>query len=284
MGDEVAAGRRALLERKYDAVFSSSFPITAHLVGARLHADFRVPWVAEFRDLWTDLTPYDSALRRRLDVRMERAILRSATEVATVSPTWAAVLEARRQRPVTVITNGFDPEDLPLEPVPTRPVVTYLGTYYPDGQDLQTPLRALGELARESALPGLVVRFIGKAPGALDATLAEAGLLSSVEMTGFVSHGEAARHMMSSRLLLLAGPRSVAAIPALRGQIAAKVFEYLGSGRPILYVGELDADVVELLRPFAGVGLVQTGDVEAAKREIVRLLHEGAPAPRAGIE
>jgi hypothetical protein len=280
----VQEGRRALRDQRYDALFSSSFPITAHLVAARLRRDFRLPWVAEFRDLWTDLGAYDSALRRRLDNRTEISLLRSATEVVTVSPSWAATLASRREAPVHVITNGFDPEDLPELPAAARPVVTHVGTHYADRQDLRTPLLALGALLKEGALPGLVLRFVGEAPEPLMGTLAEARLLSCLEVTGFVSHREAARQMMSSRLLLLAGPRSVAEAPALRGHIPAKAFEYLFSGRGILYVGDLEADVARLLRPHAHVGQVVPGDVAGAKREISRLLSPGSTTPRDGIE
>ena len=45
--------RRALRERRFDAVFSSSFPITAHLVARRLHRWLKIPWIAEFRDPWS---------------------------------------------------------------------------------------------------------------------------------------------------------------------------------------------------------------------------------------
>src|SRR3954470_3068339 len=45
--------RRALRERHFDAIFSSSFPITAHLIARRLHRWMDVPWIAEFRDPWS---------------------------------------------------------------------------------------------------------------------------------------------------------------------------------------------------------------------------------------
>src|SRR3954452_11809910 len=49
----LVTARRALREHRFDAIVSSSFPITAHLVARRLHRRMRIPWIAEFRDPWS---------------------------------------------------------------------------------------------------------------------------------------------------------------------------------------------------------------------------------------
>src|SRR3954454_7034028 len=76
----VAAGRRTVRRASFDAVFSSSFPITAHLVAGRLSRKAGLPWIAEFRDPWSDALPAIYPLRRRA-AALERAI---AAEAATV--------------------------------------------------------------------------------------------------------------------------------------------------------------------------------------------------------
>jgi hypothetical protein len=45
-------GRKALRRTSFDAIFSSSPPVTAHLVARRLHRETSIPWVADFRDPW----------------------------------------------------------------------------------------------------------------------------------------------------------------------------------------------------------------------------------------
>lgn len=282
----VAAGRRALQRERYDLVFSSSFPITAHLVARRLAREFGLPWVAEFRDVWTDAAEYDSAGRRRSDQRTERALLRDADSVVTVSPTWANLLRERGAARVEVITNGFDPEDFPDPPPPVGDTASHLGTYYPARQDLGTALRAVGEWRRTGALPNLRLRFIGSSvPAALRPILDECGLAEATEVTGFLPHRESLRAVSQSRLLLLAGPAPDAARDAVeRGWIAAKVFEYLGSGRPILYVGDPGADVARLLAPLRGVAFARPGDVETAGRAAAELLQRAEAREPAEIE
>jgi hypothetical protein len=281
----VNAARRLLRAGRFDAIFSSSFPVTAHLVARRMHREFGTPWVAEFRDLWTDLIQYDSERRQRLDQATERTLLEDATEVVTVSQGYADLLSERAGRRVSIITNGFDPADFRGEPVSGHPLATYIGTYYPDRQDLRTALGALGELARCGDLPGLHIRFVGALPPSLGSALASAGLSDSVECTGFVAHREALDHIERSTLLLLSGPAS-GTFPRskLGGNIASKVFEYLGSGRPILYVGDADADIEAILRPFPGVAYVRPGDARGAKEAILALTRHGPTVTRVGLD
>ena len=280
----LAAGRRVLAEQRCDAILSSSCPVTAHLVAERLQCEYRIPWVAEFRDLWTDLGRYDSPRRQRLDEATERRLLTGATGVVTVSQGYGRVLSERGARRVAIVTNGFDPEDLAEGAPGSPPVVTYVGTYYADRQDLRTALSVLGELARSGPLAGLTVRFVGELPESLRPTLADAGLAGSTHCTGFVPHREVLRHLADSRLLLLGGPVSRAfASSVIQGNIASKVFEYLGSGRPILYVGDAGSDIEAVIRAFPGVACVRSGDVVGTREAILSLARRATGYDRAAL-
>jgi hypothetical protein len=265
----VAAARRAVREQRVDAVFSSAYPMTAHIVARRLHRDTGLPWVADYRDLWTDWSSA-SGWRRRADLGLERKALEEATAVVTVSPTYAEVLRSRGAREAEVITNGFDPEVLPATDEVTDVLCAHLGTYYPGVQDLGAALQAVGELARGGEVPDARVRFIGDLPLSLRAWLESASLLAHVEATGWLPHGEAVRQLRRAQVLLLPGPVSNETA-ALRGHIVAKVFECLGSGRPILMVGHQDTDVGRILAPFSRARIVAPGDVPGARRALQEL-------------
>ena len=281
----VRSARRVLQDGKFDAIFSSSFPITAHVVARRVHQEFGIPWVAEFRDLWTDLSRYDSQRRQRLDEATERELLAAATDVVTVSEGYAKLLLDRGARRVSVITNGFDPVDFRGTPRSSRSLATYVGTYYPDRQDLRPVLQALGELIQFGLLSRLGIRFVGEFPEALRETLVQAGLSNSVECTGFVPHREALGYIEDSTLLLLAGPAS-GAFPGSKvsGNIASKVFEYLGSRRPILYIGEADSDVERIIRGFPGVACVRPGDAKGTRKAILSLIGQGPTVDRGPLD
>lgn len=274
-GFALAAGRRALRRHGADVLFSSSNPLTAHLVARRLHRESGLPWVAEFRDLWTD---WDTdGWRARRDGTLERALLAEATGVVTVSPTYADALRRRGARRVAIVTNGFDPDEMPAVRPDTRPTVAYLGTYYPERQDLRTPLAALGRLVRAGELPDLRLRVIGDFTAPLAALVEESGLSAHVDALGFLPHAASLAALAPARLLLLAGPPTRDAA-VLAGHVVGKTFEYLGTGRPILHVGTPGSDLAAILRPFRHVRTVAPGDVDSAV-DAVRALLRGPVEP-----
>jgi len=272
------AARRVLRERPVDVLLSSSFPITAHLVARTLHRETGLPWVAEFRDTWSDGSAQDGR-RLAADTALERALVREATAVVTVSDTWAELFRARGARRAWTLTNGFDPADFAAEPPRPEPRVTYVGNYYPHKQDLETPIAALGALAREPQFAVLGLRVVGEMPPALEPVLAAHGLRDRVACTGFVPHATCVRHAMTSAALLIAGPPADDR-PELRGNIAGKIFEGLATRRPILFVGAPDSDAAKLVRPFPRVRIVRPGDVDGATAALRALLTQ--PCPRGG--
>ncbi len=273
----VAAGRRALHERPFDAILSSSFPITAHLVARRLLRETGLPWVAEFRDPWTDAREASDP-RRRGEERLERALVADAAAVVVPSPAWADLFRRKGAREVAVITNGYDPADL----LPQRPgegfVLTHVGSLYPDRQDLSCVWVALASLRASGALPSMRLRFVGGLAPSLRREIAAHGLEDVLEVTGFLPYRDALTRMSASSALLVGGARDDRG--SLRGWIPAKVFEYLGTGLPVVYVGHGATDVAALLAGQPHCHRVPPGDVEAARAALCAASTEG-PAERA---
>ena len=265
----VRAGRRALREGRFDAVFSSSFPITAHLVGRRLHRDSGLPWVAEFRDPWTDVIA-DGEPRKAREVARERSIVVEATRVVTVSEAWAALFRGKGARDVGVVTNGYDAADLAPGRHPDGIVVTYLGSFYSDRQDLSAVWPALRRIGDTSPSRRFRLRFVGDLDRGLRREIAAHGLEEALEVTGFLPYREALARTADSSILLGAGARDER--PILKGLIPAKLFEYLGTGLPILYVGDPGSDAALLLARQPGCFVVAPGDAASIERALRQAL------------
>jgi glycosyltransferase involved in cell wall biosynthesis len=265
----VRAGRRALREERFDAVFSSSFPITAHLVGRRLHRDSGLPWVAEFRDPWTDVIA-DGEPRKAREVARERSIVEEATRVVTVSEAWAALFRGKGARDVAVVTNGYDAADLAPGRPPDGIVVTYLGSFYSDRQDLSAVWPALRRIWDTSPSRRFRLRFVGDLDPGLRREIATHGLEEALEVTGFLPYREALARTADSSILLGAGARDER--PILKGLIPAKLFEYLGTGLPILYVGDPGSDAALLLARQPGCFVVAPGDGASVERALRQAL------------
>jgi glycosyltransferase involved in cell wall biosynthesis len=263
------AARLALGDMPPDAIFSSSFPVTAHLVARRIHRRTGAPWVAEFRDPWSQ-TLREGSVKRRRAAALERRLMSEATVAATVSPSWARMFEGAWRRPVEVLPNGHDAtvdSNGRTAASSDELVVGYLGTYYPQLQDLNGVWKALATLSTP-----VRIRLIGAENATLREQLARAGLAERLEVTGFLSQQEATRELQGCSLLVLAGPTRSDALS--RGHVVAKTWEYLASQLPILYVGDRSSDVAELLNAQPGCALHEPGDVPEITRSLEVLPHQ----------
>ncbi len=229
----VYAGRTLLAERRFDAILTSGPPHSTHLIGRSLHRATGVPWVADFRDPWTDVSYYDelphTEWARRLDARLERAVLREASAVTTVSPSWRALLAGKApDGRYEVVENGFEEAAFAGidEPLDEGFVLAHVGKLYAS-RNPTALWDALAALRAEGAVPELRLRLIGTVDPSVRRSLSDRNLEPIVEYVPFVEHEEALRLMARSALLLLV----VEPFAQARGMITTKLYEYLAADR-----------------------------------------------------
>ena len=260
------AVRRLIRDGRFDAVFSSSFPITAHLLARTVHRRAGIPWIAEFRDPWSSRMSDGADQRFRRAQRLERSIASEASAVVMTSPSWAAEHSRRWGRSVTTIPNGFGRVPPPSSP-DDELVVCFLGTYYAGRQDLSAVWKALARIAADRSSPSVRLRIVGEVPSAMRAELRASGIEPLLEVTGFLCHEEALRRVASASVLVAAGPaRSEGAVG--EGWLPAKLFEYLATGLPVLWVGALPNDGASLLATHSGCRIFEPHQVEGAMTAI----------------
>jgi hypothetical protein len=255
------SGRRALRERPVDAVVSSSFPITAHVIARRLAREAGVPWIAEFRDPWSEtLTP---GRRRRRAARLERSLARDAAGVVMTSPSWARHHAELWGRTVDVVPNGHGYAVAPAAAAPAGLVLGYLGTYYPRAQASLSAVWAAAAAMTGKDGPRLEeIRIIGELHPAMGAELGVHGLTDRVRVTGQLPNSVAVKQLASCSLALLAGPARSGEIHD--GHVPAKVWEYLATELPVILVGAAETDVARLLAAQPATYVVPEGDEDAA--------------------
>lgn len=178
-----AAHREAdalLCEHSFDVIFADAPPFTGLLVAARLSRVHGIPWVADFRDLWTDNHNYRyPPVRRGLESYVEARTLASASGIVTVSEPLAARLRAKCCAPVKVIQNGFDPEEMSdsnFGPGDRSAAlrIAYTGNVYVAHYKLEVFWHALGML--DLANDDLEVQFYGRNIAAAELSARRAGL------------------------------------------------------------------------------------------------------------
>jgi len=265
----VKKGLEIISKQKIDIIFSSCGPLVSHFVAARLHKQSGIPWVAEFRDLWS-LNHYVRKVQplHFLEKELEKEVMKGSDLLVTVSAPAAKQLEMLHSKNVVVIHNGFDDEDyLHNVPLTTKFTITYTGHIYLGKQNPTPLLKALAELKQEDSLSPdeLEVRFFGNNVLFAVAPLVKKYRLEDmVKIYGLIPFEESVQKQKESTVLLLLGWND----PKERGIYTAKIFEYLGAGNPVLVIG-LKGDIVDELLKETGAGVV-VNEVN----EIKRLLHQ----------
>jgi glycosyltransferase involved in cell wall biosynthesis len=247
---------RLMEEEHPDLVVTTGPPHSTHLLGLKLKKRYKIPWLADFRDPWTDIyyyrLMYPTCPARRYDRWLERRVLESSDGALTVSKDLkrlflekSALLNPER---IFVLPNGFDREDFPSE-VPDKEsvfTITYTGTL-----SSNYPTKVLLEVLRKMKSEFLFrMRFLGKVDPEVKQSFLDA-LGNFAFFTPHVPHAEAVKALMTSHLLLLIIPD----IPDNKGILTGKLFEYVGSGVPVIALGPVNGDAAEILSG-SGVGRV----------------------------
>jgi glycosyltransferase involved in cell wall biosynthesis len=243
--------------RKYqpDALLTSSPPHCVHLLGWYLKRRFGIPWIADFRDPWfLNGRPTSAGSRWPwFEARCEARVMRNADVIVANAPRATENLREsfpEQQHKMVTLTNGFDPESFPAAKPPAVAGealhVIHAGEVYA-GRDPRPFLDALEELSAESPAGGRRwrVSFLGRnCENGLDlpAEVRRRGLDALVTVGSQLPYAQVLQEMAHADLLLLLDS------PGRRLGIPAKLYEYLGTGRPILALAEPDGDVAWALR------------------------------------
>jgi glycosyltransferase involved in cell wall biosynthesis len=243
-----------------------------------LRRQYGLPWLADFRDPWvTNLPITHWTMRLRFLRGLEAKVMRDANVLIANTPLnqrgWADAYPASAGKIVT-ITNGFDPERFAAaSPYALGEKVTILhaGELYHQ-RDPRPLLNALHQIrAADSAFPGVVV-FLGRQTAGMfdfDQEIRSRDLGDVVRLVDQVPYAEALERMMRADILLLVNS------PDFRVGVPAKLYEYLGAGRPILALAEPESDVAWVLRE-SGVlhRIAPPRDVSAIKQALLELTRE----------
>ncbi len=238
----VVAAIRAHRHAPFDAIYSTSSPVTSHLVAGILKRWTGLPWVAEFRDPWLGnaLARPLPWLHRRLQVKLERWIVRSADRVVGLSPGITNLYRSRYPGApeMVTITSGYDRGEArrpaSRDRVDGRFRIVYTGTLdRPD--ELRTFLEGLDALVARRPDVGerITVDFFGAVSESCQ--LVADGFrarpsATTIRFHGFVPRRDAIDALANADAALILLGRG----PGMGLFIGGKLFDYLGQDRQIL--------------------------------------------------
>jgi glycosyltransferase involved in cell wall biosynthesis len=258
-----------------ETIITATPPHSSQLIGLKLKRKFKLNWIADLQDPWTDIYYYNQLYHSRIsaaiDARYERVVLEHADIVITVSEAIRDIFINKSPKinpeKILVIPNGYDADDFAdKQETGKEPfVISYTGTINDDYYPMDLFLKVVEKIAADGKR--ILLRFIGKvAPLTLDKIKNAKGI--DVEFVDYVPHDESVRYLLKSNALLLIIPDMV----QNEGILTGKLFEYLGSGKPIIGIGPSKGDAAKIIRECSCGDIIDYNDGPALEHHIRMIL------------
>lgn len=273
----VLSGIKIVRKEKIDAIYTTGSPWTTHLIGYLLKCLTNKPWVAEFRDPWTqDPWKKDSKkLRDKLSRLLENKVVKKADHIITTTRALTEDFISRfsqiQETNFSTIENGFDPDDFrELTQSHNKELdvftITHTGYLYRQ-RSPEIFLRALSQVISDKLIPREAIRvnFVGQIDESfqIDSILEGLGISDLVELIGHIPHQKSIQYLIDSDILLLIQPSTTTQIPA-------KVYEYIAVNKPILCLSPIGATSGLILKEDIGV-VVHSDDIQVIAQAIYEL-------------
>ncbi len=231
-----------------ETIITSGPPHSLHLIGLQLKKRLTIKWIADFRDPWTTIG-YHKALRlsdysKKKHKTLEKTVLNTADTIIVTSNTTKIEFQAITNKPIEVITNGFDVEKVEPQSLDEKFSLAHIGSLLSE----RNPIilwQVLSELVKEVSdfSNHFQLKLIGTVSQEILDTLQSYNLNEFINYLGYVSHQEAIAHQRKSQVLLLIEINSKDTMSIIPG----KLFEYMVSERPILAIGPRGSDFAEII-------------------------------------
>jgi len=260
-----------------DAIISTGPPHSMHIIGLKLHNKTNIPWIADFRDPWTNIDFYKelnlSLLADKIHHRQEKQVITKANKVVSVTPTWCRELAEKAGKNVDLVHNGYDEEDIikSNNPIDTDFSIVHIGSINA-ARNPTVLWMALNELLENNIelKKHLKIKLVGNIEPVVFSDIEQYQLKDYVETVGYLSHIEAINFQQTSKLLLLL----INNTPNANGILTGKLYEYMASNRPILAIGPVQSDIARLIEETNAGTIVDFNDVTGMKTAINNLFEK----------
>jgi len=220
--------------QQYDLIYVSAPPFSSFKIAKELSKAYNIPWVAEFRDLWSENHNYQlPRWRKKIDKYFEKKVLKNASALVTVSQDLAKKLEGFN-KPIITIQNGFDLDLLTIKPEIRKKSkvirLVYTGTIYYQKYSWRELLKGLKKFCISGGFFELIL-----AGSSHEIFLKEAKRLKLdkyVISRGYLKQEESFALQKSADLLIFFPWQGS------KGIVTSKLFEYFATRNKIMVVGQ----------------------------------------------
>jgi glycosyltransferase involved in cell wall biosynthesis len=238
-----------IIDFEIDTIITTGPPHSLHLIGLKLKENLGVKWIADFRDPWTTIG-YHKLLKltraaKSKHKKLESKVLNTADTIMVTSDVTKTEFTAITNKPIVVITNGYDIETKSAATIDKQFTLAHIGSFL----SKRNPLilwQSLQELVIENSdfAKHFKLNLVGTVGQEILNTIAQYNLTKFVNNVGYVSHSESVEFQKKSQLLLLIEIDS----EDTKAIIPGKLYEYMVSNRPIIAIGPSGSDVEKIIK------------------------------------
>lgn len=260
-----------LANNKVDVIVSTGPPHSMHMIAHGVKQNTGLPWLADFRDPWTNIDFYkELKLSRRADKehhRQELQVLKIADEVVVISNSMKSDFLKIFNRDYSVITNGYDKDDVEnVHSVKDNVFsIAHIGSMA-KSRNPENLWKALASL--KESIPTLEddlrIKLIGTVDISVIDSIERYNLQGNLEKIDYKPHDEIIKIQKQSRVLLLI----INDTPNAKVILPGKFFEYMASGRPILCIGPHDGDAAEIIENTSSGYVAEQDNYEEIRKTL----------------
>jgi len=278
----ITTAKQIIQKNGINTIITSSPPHSSQLIGLRLKKDLNVNWISDLRDPWTDLfynkNLYQTSWAKRIDKRYEKSCLEAADKIIVVSENISDHFTNSYPKialKMNIIPNGYDPADFSNinEISSDSNCISYIGSLG-ESYPLEKFINAFKILCSNSS--NWKLRFVGNISESTKKLIEKNELESNTFFIPYKPHHEAVQLMKSSSILLLIIPQ----IKENKGILTGKIFEYIASENPIIFIGPLDGDAAAILSEFENIVALDYSDEIDLSKIIKELTDKKSNAKR----
>jgi glycosyltransferase involved in cell wall biosynthesis len=252
-----------------DTIITTGPPHSMHLIGLQLKKEMQLNWITDFRDPWTTIG-YHKELKlskwaAKKHKSFEKEVLNTCDAIIVTSPTTKKEFEALTNKPITVITNGYDVEKGSTKLMDEKFTLAHIGSLLSERNPIVL-WEVLSELCFENKdfANNFQLKLIGAVSVEVLQSIEKYHLKDYSKLLGYVSHDEAIKEQRVSQVLLLLEIDS----PETKCIIPGKLFEYMVADRPILAIGPKNADFETIIEETNTGTFFTYQDKDALKLQI----------------
>lgn len=282
-------GLKIIEKHGIDIIFANDSPHTCSIIAMILSKTTGIPFISDFRDLWTSNPDFDprNKLENLLQHKLENSVLGSASKVITVTNGFAKTLATLHGKNLNskleIIYNGFDLDDFSdciphkYHKIQNKFRIVYTGSFFSNYMNPERFLKAFNNFIKKSNLNpyNIEVLFIGSKSDSLKRLISLLNLEDYITLIENLPHQIACSIQKTADILLLI----LFSVKGGENRVPGKLLEYLAAGAPILAIAP-EGEVTQIINKTGAGIIVNPNDIKDIERCLTLLYLDKNSKPK----